>query len=106
MSQKFRSNLMSGVAGSAIDPGGASSLGEETRKAKSPLVTILDRLEAGNLSVPEICALKNIGRTKFYEDLNHGLVTILKIGRKSVVPGHIAKRYIAGEPFSSHGEAA
>lgn len=106
MSQKLHANLMSGVADPAIDPDGASSLREETRKAKSPLVTILDRLEAGNLSIPEVCALANRGRTGFYEDLNAGLVTIRKIGRKSVVPGPIAKRYIAGEPLSSHGEAA
>jgi hypothetical protein len=62
-----------------------------------PLVTILERLDAGNLTVDEVCALANRSRTGFYADLKAGLVTIRKIGRKTVIPGPIAKRYIAGE---------
>jgi hypothetical protein len=73
--------------------------------AKSPLVTVQDRLEAGNLSIKEVCALANRGKTGFYADLKAGLVAIRKIGRKSVVPGHIARRYIAGEPIETHGSA-
>jgi hypothetical protein len=60
-------------------------------------VTIQDRLENGNLTINEVCALANRSKTGFYADLKAGLVTIRKIGRKSIVPGHIAKRYIAGE---------
>lgn len=55
------------------------------------------RLEAGNLTIDEVCALANSGKTGFYADLKAGLVTVRKIGRKSVVYGPIAKRYIAGE---------
>ncbi len=74
-------------------------------KEKTALATILDRLEAGNLTIAEVCALANRGKTGFYADLKAGLVTIRKVGRKSVVPGPIAKRYIAGEPLSPLGEA-
>ena len=55
-----------------------------------------DRLEAGNLTIDEVCALKPRSRTGFYADLKAGLVSIEKIGRKSVVRGPIAKAYIAG----------
>ncbi|MGO9773638.1 MAG: hypothetical protein ACLPSW_29665 [Roseiarcus sp.] len=65
------------------------------------LVTILDRLEAGNLSVEEVCALADRSKTSFYADLKAGLVTIRKIGRRSVVPGPVARRYIAGESVSA-----
>ena len=70
-----------------------------TQKAH-PLVTVQDRLEAGNLTVDEVCALANRSKTGFYADLKAGLVTIRKIGRKSIVPGPVAKRYIAGEPVA------
>jgi hypothetical protein len=70
-----------------------------TPKAQ-PLVTVLERLEAGNLSIDEVCALANRSKTGFYADLKAGLVTIRKVGRKSIVPGPVAKRYIAGEPVA------
>jgi hypothetical protein len=41
-------------------------------------------------------ALKNRSHSGFYEDLKNGLVAIRKIGRKTVVPGPIARAYIAG----------
>ena len=66
-------------------------------QSKSPRITIQDRLENGNLSIHEVCELANRSKTGFYADLKAGLVTIRKIGRKSIVPGHVAKRYIAGE---------
>jgi hypothetical protein len=66
-------------------------------KSKKPLVTIQDRLEHGNLSVAEVCALANRSKTGFYADLKAGLVSIRKIGRKSLVPGPVARRYALGE---------
>jgi hypothetical protein len=66
-----------------------------------PLVTVLERLEAGNLTIDEVCALANRSKTGFYADLKAGLVTIRKVGRKSIVPGPVAKRYIAGEPVAA-----
>lgn len=64
-----------------------------------PLVTVRDRLEAGNLSIDEVCQLADRSKTGFYSDLKAGLVLVRKVGRRSIVPGHIAKRYIAGEPI-------
>lgn len=69
--------------------------------SKRPAVTVLERLEAGNLTIDEVCALARRSKTGFYADLKAGLVSIRKIGRKSVVPGHVAKRYIAGEPIAA-----
>lgn len=69
----------------------------DTAFNKAPAaITIHDRLESGNLSVHEVCALADRSRTGFYADVKAGLVSIRKVGRRSVVPGPIAKRYIAG----------
>ena len=59
-----------------------------------PTITIHDRLEAGNLSVDEVCALKRRSRSSFYADLKAGLVSIVKQGRRTVIPGPIARCYI------------
>ena len=64
------------------------------------------RLHSGNLTVEEVCALATRSKTGFYEDLKAGLVAVRKIGRKSVVPGPIAKAYIAGAPLPSETRAA
>jgi hypothetical protein len=65
----------------------------ETLSAQAT-VTIRDRLEVGNLSVDEVCALKQRSRSGFYADVRAGLVEIREQGRKSVIPGPAAKRYI------------
>ena len=88
MSPKLRMDLGHGVGMHANDATALTS--------KKPLVTIKDRLEAGNLSVDEVCVLADRSRTGFYADVKAGLVSIRKVGRRSVVPGPIAKRYIAG----------
>jgi hypothetical protein len=64
---------------------------------KPQVLTIQDRLESGNLSVAEVCALANRSKTGFYADLKAGLVTIRKVGRKTVVYGPVARRYARGE---------
>ncbi len=69
----------------------------ETAEAATPPVTMEDRLANGNLTVAEVCALAGRSRTGFYEDLKAGLVTVRKAGRKTLIPGPVAKRYIAGE---------
>lgn len=79
-----------------------SNLTASTAKAArsaSEGLTIRDRLECGNLTVDEVCALKSRGKTGFYEDVKAGLVILKKVGRKSIIPGPIAKRYIAGLPL-------
>jgi hypothetical protein len=66
------------------------------RGRRVPL-TLADRLEFGNLTVNEVCALKSRSRSGFYEDVKKGLVSIEKVGdRKSVVRGPVARRYIEG----------
>jgi hypothetical protein len=62
-------------------------------------ISLSDRLENGNLFISEVCALKPCSRSKFYDDVAEGKVTIEKSGSRSVVRGPVAKRYIAGEPI-------
>jgi hypothetical protein len=57
-------------------------------------ISIQDRLEVGNFTIDEVCALKQ--RSRFYADLKAGLVQIRKQGRNSIVPGPVARRYING----------
>jgi hypothetical protein len=70
-------------------------------RSQRPRVTIKDRLENGNLTIDEVCVLANRSRTGFYADLKAGLVTIRKVGRRSIVPGPVARRYIAGAPMEA-----
>lgn len=95
MSSNLRAELMLGISGQAADPNAPL-----VTKRTEPLITIHDRLEAGNLTIEEVRTLANRSKTGFYADLKAGLVTIRKIGRKSVVPGPVAKRYIAGQPVA------
>jgi hypothetical protein len=53
------------------------------------------------LTIDEVCVLANRSRTGFYADLKAGLVTIRKVGRRSIVPGPVARRYIAGAPMEA-----
>jgi hypothetical protein len=70
-------------------------------KGRRVRLTLADRLEFGNLTVNEVCALKNRSRTGFYEDVKKGLVSIEKIGdRKSIVRGPVARCYIEGHPIT------
>jgi hypothetical protein len=66
-------------------------------------ISLADRLASGNLTVAETRTLKNPSHSGFYEDLRDGLVAVRKVGRKTVVPGPIAKAYIDGRPI---GEVA
>jgi hypothetical protein len=76
-------------------------------KGRRVRLTLADRLEFGNLTVNEVCALKNRSRTGFYEDVKKGLVSIEKIGdRKSVVRGPVARCYIEGRPIPAVVEGA
>jgi hypothetical protein len=53
-----------------------------------------ERFEHGNFSIGEVCELKGCCRSKFYADKRAGVVSIVKNGRRSNVPGPVAKRYI------------
>lgn len=63
-------------------------------------LSLADRLAFGNLTVEETRTLKNRSHSGFYEDLKEGLVAVRKIGRKTVVPGPIAKAYIDGRSIA------
>jgi hypothetical protein len=69
-------------------------------------ISLADRLAFGNLTVEETRTLKNRSHSGFYEDLKEGLVAVRKIGRKSVVPGPIARAYINGELLPHEARAA
>ena len=63
---------------------------------KTPSFSISDRFEHGNFEIGEVCELAKVGKTRIYEDLKKGRLSIRKIGRKSVVPGPIALAYVTG----------
>jgi hypothetical protein len=65
---------------------------------RTPHFTIAD-FEHGNFTIPEIRELKRRSHTGFYQDVKHGLVSIEKIGAKSIIRGPVAKRYIEGRPL-------
>jgi hypothetical protein len=66
---------------------------------RSPWFTLEERFEFGNFTIPEVRALKHRSHTGFYQDVHRGLVSIEKIGAKSVIRGPVAKRYIEGHPL-------
>ena len=68
--------------------------------------SIEDRLRCGNLTVNEVCELKPCSRSRFYQDVKAGLVEIRKLGSKSIVPGHVAQRYISGQTTGTANERA
>lgn len=74
---------------------------EATAERNQRTLSIADRLEHGNLDISEVCALRGRSRSGFYQDVLAGRVRLLKIGRRSVVPGPIARAYIAGQPISA-----
>ena len=69
----------------------------ENNAAPHEAITLEDRLKHGNLTILETRKLKNRSHSGFYQDLKRGLVSIRKLGRKSVVPGPVAQRYIQSE---------
>jgi hypothetical protein len=76
-------------------------------KVRRVRLTLADRLEFGNLTINEVCALKNRSRTGFYEDVKNGLVSIEQIGdRKSIVRGPVARCYIEGRPIAEAASAS
>ena len=62
-------------------------------------LSLEDRFRFGNLPITETRRLADTSHSQFYEDVKLGKVAYQIRGRKSVVPGPIAKRYIRGEPI-------
>jgi hypothetical protein len=67
-------------------------------------LSVADRLQCGWLSVDEVCALRRVSRTRFYEDVRAGLVTTQKHGRSTRISGPIAAKYIALAPVTTAAE--
>jgi hypothetical protein len=67
--------------------------------SRSPSFNLAERFEYGNFTIPEIRELKNRSHTGFYQDVQRGLVSIEKIGTKSIIRGPVARRYIEGRPL-------
>jgi excisionase family DNA binding protein len=54
--------------------------------------------------VPEACRLLALGRSKFYEEVGAGRITIVKAGKKSLVPHASLEAYV--EAKIAEAEAA
>jgi hypothetical protein len=98
MSPKLRAELMSGAGSIASHD---SQLLDTTPKNKPSLITLQERLEHGNLTIDEVCALASRSKTAFYADAKAGLVKIHKMGRRSVIPGPVAVAYLAAVTVAS-----
>jgi hypothetical protein len=56
-------------------------------------ISLQDRLEHGFLTIDEYRSLNgNQSKSSFYKDLKAGKISIKKLGRKSIIPGPVAKR--------------
>jgi hypothetical protein len=88
-----------GVLAGAFPAVARRKMPNTTARKMQPAFTLAERFEFGNFSIPEICELKKKSRTGVYEDAKAGLVEFDKDGRKTIIRGRIAKRYITGEPI-------
>ena len=50
------------------------------------------------MTVDEFCGWANIGRSKFYQEVNEGRIKLRKIGRKSIVTTTDAEIWLASLP--------
>lgn len=55
----------------------------------------------GALTVDEFCGWASIGRSKFYQEVNAGRITLRKIGRKSVITMADAVEWINSLPVAA-----
>lgn len=60
-----------------------------------------DNRNRGAFTVDEFCGWARIGRSKFYQEVQKGRLTLRKIGRKSVVTLADAKTWLNNLPVSS-----
>ena len=66
--------------------------------------TLEDRFRYGCFSVAELLELKSRSNSGFYQDVKDGLVLIEKRGRKTIVRGPVARRYLLDLPIDSSPE--
>ena len=63
---------------------------------KTPAFSMVDRIDCGgNLRIDEFCQWAAISRSSAYQEVAAGRLKILKVGRRSVIPVHAAKAWLA-----------
>jgi hypothetical protein len=72
-----------------------------TSSQRSQSFTLDERFQYGSFTVAELRELKNRSNTGFYEDVKSGLVLIEKRGRKTIIHGPIARKYLLSQPIDS-----
>lgn len=64
-------------------------------------ISIVEKLECGNVTISELAKLSSRSRSSIYEDIAAGRLKTLKFGTAKnspvFIPGPIARAYIAGE---------
>lgn len=60
-------------------------------------ISLADRLDHGKLTLAEVGALAQKGKTAIYQDIKDGKLLIEKHGRSTRVSGPIARLYIDGK---------
>lgn len=58
--------------------------------------TLSERFVFGNFALDEVLKLKDVGRTRGYEDIATGRLVVEKHGRRVLVAGPIARLYLDG----------
>ncbi|MEK4034526.1 excisionase family DNA-binding protein [Methylocystis sp. IM3] len=68
----------------------------------APLVTVADKIAAGGfLTIQELAALKSVGRTTIYEDIQARRLPVEKLGRSTRIAGAVAKAYVPGRGLAA-----
>lgn len=69
-------------------------------------ISLEDRLNFGELTIAELCALKAVGPTKVYADIREGRLPVVKRGRATRILGRHARIYIPGEGVGEEAREA
>ena len=60
----------------------------------------------GAMTIAKFCAAYNVGRTKFYQELNTGRITARKLGTRTLIERSEAERWLRSLPTIDTSEAA
>jgi excisionase family DNA binding protein len=60
----------------------------------------------GAMSIAKFCAVYNIGRTKFYQELNAGRIAARKSGTRTLIERSEAERWLRSLPTINTSKAA
>ena len=71
---------------------------ERTQKGlRTTHFSLSERFEHGNFTLAEIKELKPTSHSAIYEHIAKGILETFKAGRRTLVRGPVARRYIGGE---------